>query len=57
MSTLNLQFSEAINGYFNKNEAFEAGNQAAGTHARKHLLELKKLADLRRKEIQAAKNK
>ncbi len=57
MSTLNMQFSEAIEGYFKENEAFEDGNRAAGTRARKHLLALKKLANQRRLEIQATKNK
>ncbi|MEJ0009249.1 MAG: histone H1 [Alphaproteobacteria bacterium] len=35
---------------------FEGGNKAAGTRARKALMELKKAADARRKEIQASKN-
>jgi len=35
---------------------FQDGNKAAGTRARNALLELKKLADVRRKEIQAIKN-
>ena len=35
---------------------FEGGNNAAGTRARKALMELKKACDARRKEIQAAKN-
>jgi hypothetical protein len=35
---------------------FEGGNKAAGTRARKALMEIKKACDARRKEIQAAKN-
>jgi hypothetical protein len=35
---------------------FEGGNNAAGTRARKALMEIKKVADARRKEIQAKKN-
>jgi hypothetical protein len=37
-------------------EKFNGGNKAAGTRARKAALELKKLADLLRKGIQAKKN-
>lgn len=39
-----------------ENEKFENGNNAAGTRARKALMELKKAADARRKEIQEKKN-
>lgn len=39
-----------------EDEKFENGNAAAGTRARKALMELKKLADARRKEIQESKN-
>lgn len=35
---------------------FEGGNNAAGTRARKALMELTKLAKQRRTEIQATKN-
>ena len=35
---------------------FEGGNNAAGTRARKALMEIKRACDTRRKEIQAKKN-
>ena len=35
---------------------FDGGNKAAGTRARKALMEVRKLSDARRKEIQAIKN-
>tara|TARA_R110000823_G_scaffold145252_1_gene275416 strand:+ start:944 stop:1114 length:171 start_codon:yes stop_codon:yes gene_type:complete len=39
-----------------EDDKFREGNKAAGTRARNALLELRKLADVRRKEIQAIKN-
>ena len=39
-----------------EDEKFQKGNAAAGTRARKALMELKRLADARRKEISAEKN-
>ena len=52
--------TSAINATFatwqEEDNKFQAGNKAAGTRARNALLELKKLADVRRKEIQAEKN-
>ena len=36
---------------------FASGNSAAGTRARKALMEIKKYCDLMRKEIQEEKNK
>ncbi len=49
IATLVAQFQE-------EDAKFEGGNKAAGTRARKALMELKKAADTRRKEIQASKN-
>jgi hypothetical protein len=42
--------------YVTENEKFEGGNKAAGTRARKALVEIGKLTKVRRKEIQDAKN-
>jgi len=39
-----------------EDEKFTNGNASAGTRARKALMEIKKLADDRRKEIQAEQN-
>lgn len=46
-----------VEQYINENEKFaEKGNKAAGTRARKALMEITKLCKDRRKEIQEAKN-
>jgi len=50
------QIEETLRIYLEENAKFESGNNAAGTRARKALMEMKKLCDARRKEIQAAKN-
>lgn len=48
---------EAIDAYLEENAKFEEkGVKAAGTRARKALMDLKNLAHTRRKEIQDAKN-
>jgi hypothetical protein len=39
-----------------ENTKFEGGNKAAGTRARKHLMNIKNLTGDRRKEIQEVKN-
>lgn len=48
--------NELVELYNKENEKFEAGNNAAGTRARKALMEIKKFSDVRRKEIQESKN-
>ncbi len=56
MSKLGEQIAQLVQQFQEEDAKFESGNNAAGTRARKALMELKKLADARRKEIQAAKN-
>lgn len=56
MSNTSAAIAEAIRTYESENAKFESGNKSAGTRARKALMDLKKLADQRRKEIQAEKN-
>jgi hypothetical protein len=56
MSSTSEQLVLQLQAYQEENAKFEGGNKAAGTRARKALMEIKKLADARRKEIQAAKN-
>jgi len=56
MSNTSAQIQEAVQAFIAEDEKFTAGNKSAGTRARKALMNLKKLADARRKEIQAAKN-
>jgi hypothetical protein len=56
MSTTTDQIAEAFTAYIEENTKFtEKGNKAAGTRARKALLELAKLAKARRAEISEAK--
>jgi hypothetical protein len=50
----NLQ--EHFDAYLAENEKFEAGNNAAGTRARKALAELGKAVKARRNEITETKN-
>jgi len=47
---------ELFEQYLEENEKFSRGNGAAGTRARKALMEIKKATDGRRKEIQEVKN-
>lgn len=50
------QIIENFNAYIEENQKFaDKGNKAAGTRARKALLEIKKLCGERRKEIIAQK--
>lgn len=57
MSDTHDNIVEAIDTYLEENAKFlEKGNKAAGTRARKALMDLKKLATERRKEIQEQKN-
>jgi len=50
-----IKMKAAIETYIAENDKFEGGNKAAGTRARKALMEIKNLAGDRRKEIQEAK--
>lgn len=46
-----------VESYINENEKFaEKNNKAAGTRARKALMDISKLCKERRKEIQESKN-
>ena len=57
MSDTHNQLLVLIEEYINENEKLsEKGNKAAGTRARKALMEVTKLCKDRRKEIQEAKN-
>jgi len=57
MSNTHDNLLELIEEYLNENEKFaEKQNKAAGTRARKALMEITKLCKDRRKEIQEAKN-
>lgn len=49
------QLNEAYLAFQENNKKWETGNKSAGTRARKNLMEIKKLCDAIRKEIQAAK--
>ncbi len=56
MSATAQKIQTAVEEYVLENEKFQGGNKSAGTRARKALMDLKKLADAARKEIQEAKN-
>jgi hypothetical protein len=56
MSKTSSQIAELVQAFQMEDEKFEGGNAAAGTRARKALMELKKACDARRKEIQEKKN-
>jgi hypothetical protein len=57
MSDTHDKIVEALDAYLEENAKFDdKGNKAAGTRARKALMDLKKLATDRRKEIQEKKN-
>ena len=56
MSTTTDQIAEAFTAYIEENTKFvEKGNKSAGTRARKALLDLTKLAKVRRSEISEEK--
>jgi hypothetical protein len=57
MSKTSAKIAEFVETFQAEDAKFEAGNAAAGTRARGALMEIKMLADARRKEIQAKKNK
>ena len=57
MSQTHENLISLVEEYINENEKFaEKQNKAAGTRARKALMEITKLCKDRRKEIQEAKN-
>lgn len=56
MSKFSDQLVALVEEFKNEDAKFEGGNNAAGTRARKALMEIKKAADGRRKEIQEKKN-
>ena len=56
MSKISAQIVELIEQFKVEDEKFNSGNNAAGTRARKALMEIKKACDARRKEIQESKN-
>ncbi len=56
MPATNAQIAQAFQTFQEEDAKFESGNKSAGTRARKALMDIKKLCDTRRKEIQAAKN-
>ncbi len=56
MSSTGDEIARLVEEFQVEDAKFEGGNNAAGTRARKALMEIKKLCDARRKEIQAQKN-
>lgn len=56
MSKASMQLEELVRQFAAEDDKFEGGNNAAGTRARKALMEIKRLCDARRKEIQESKN-
>jgi len=56
MSEVHSNILEQVEAYTAESEKFAGGNKAAGTRARKALMEITKLAKDRRKEIQDIKN-
>jgi hypothetical protein len=56
MSKIGDQIAQLVAQFQEEDAKFEGGNKAAGTRARKALMEIKKACDARRKEIQSEKN-
>jgi hypothetical protein len=56
MSTISDQITDAVTQWKAEDDKFAAGNNAAGTRARKALAEISKLIKARRNEITAVKN-
>ena len=56
MSSISDQITDAVTQWKAEDDKFTAGNNAAGTRARKALGELAKLVKARRNEITATKN-
>lgn len=55
MSATSAKIAELVAVFQEEDAKFEAGNNAAGTRARKALMEIKRTCDARRKEIQERK--
>ncbi len=55
MSNTSQEIEAMVKVFLEEDAKFISGNKSAGTRARKALMALKKLADVRRKEIQAEK--
>ena len=53
---MSAELNQLVEEYNANNAKFESGNAAAGTRARKALMDIKKFCDNRRKEIQESKN-
>jgi hypothetical protein len=56
MSQASDKLMSLVQEFQMEDEKFEGGNNAAGTRARKALMEIKRFSDARRKEIQEKKN-
>jgi hypothetical protein len=56
MSLASDRLMSLVQQFQMEDDKFEAGNSAAGTRARKALMEIKRFCDDRRKEIQDKKN-
>jgi len=56
MAATSMAIEAEVKVFLEEDAKFESGNKAAGTRARKALMNIKKLCDSRRKEIQASKN-
>ena len=56
MSIISDQITDAVTQWKAEDDKFAAGNNAAGTRARKALAELAKVVKVRRNEITAEKN-
>ena len=56
MSKAAAQLAQLVETFQTEDTKFESGNASAGTRARKALMDIKKLCDTRRKEIQESKN-
>lgn len=56
MSSISDQITDAVTQWKAEDDKFNAGNNAAGTRARKALAEISKLIKARRNEITAVKN-
>lgn len=56
MSSTSAQIAQLVETFQAEDSKFQSGNKAAGTRARKALMDIKKMCDQRRKEIQAEKN-
>ena len=56
MSKTSAEIAQLVETFQAEDAKFQGGNSSAGTRARKALMDIKKLCDTRRKEIQESKN-